>query len=251
MGTGIDECGAIRPHRYDAGMFQARRIIRLAAVATLGVSLLGACGGGSASANGEASKPADQILKDAQAATGSASTVHITGSIDTGGNRVQLDVVADHTRGGGVITEAGMVFDTVLLGKTVYLKADAQTWTKAANPSVARMLADKWLKTTTNNQSFNEFTTLLDISKLVSNLTSSGKLVKGSATVVDGVKVMPITDTGSDGGTLYVALTGSPYIVAVRGPTAGSGSIHFGAYNSAKVPAPPAKAIDLSGLMGG
>lgn len=251
MGTGIDECAAVGPHRYDAGMFTGRRVIRLAVVAATGVSLLGACGGGSASGNGEASKPADQILKDAQAATGSASTVHITGSINTGGTPVQLDVVADHTRGGGVISENGMVFDTVLLDKTVYLKADAQTWTKAANASVARMLANKWLKTTANNQNFNEFATLLDISKLVSNLTASGKLVKGSTTVVDGVKVVPITDTGSDGGTLYVALTGTPYIVAVRGPTAGSGSIHFGSYNSAKVPAAPANAIDLSGLMGG
>ena len=250
MGTGIDERGAGGPHRYDAGMFQGRRIIRLLAVAVTGISVLGACGGGSASANGEASKPAEQILKDAQAATGAASTVHITGSIDTGGAPVHLDVVADHTRGGGVITENGMVFDTVLLDKTVYLKADAPTWTRAANASVAKMLAINWLKTTTNNQTYNEFATLLDISKLVSNLTASGKLVKGPATVVDGVKVVPITDTGSGGGTLYVALTGSPYIVAVRGPTAGSGSIHFGAYNSAKVPAPPAGAIDLSGLLG-
>lgn len=251
MSTGIDECGGRDSYRYDSGMLQKRRIIRLAVAAAAGISLLGACGGGSASGNGEAGKPADQILKDAQAATGAASTVHITGSIDTGGTPVQLDVVADHGRGGGVITENGMVFDAVLDGKTVYLKADAPTWTKAANASVARMLANKWLKTTTNNQSFNEFATLLDISKLVSNLTASGKLVKGSATVVDGVKVVPITDTGSDGGTLFVALTGSPYIIAVRGPTAGAGSIHFGGYGSAKVPTRPAGAIDLSGLMGG
>lgn len=231
-----------------------RAIPAVAAVA--GVALLTSCGSSHGSgatnsgstATGEASKPAAQIVTDAQDATGATSSVHIAGKVNSGGSVVQLDVVADHGRGGGTIVEGGMTFQTVLDGKTVYLRADAATWTKAANASVAGLLAEKWLKTTTDNQDFSEFGSLLDISQLVSQFSAHGTLTKGSVTTYDGVSVVPVTDHETDGGTVYVANTGSPYIVALVGTGNNGGSLHFNQYGTATVPAVPAGAIDLNAL---
>lgn len=241
-------------------MVLKRRIVPSAvfvAVTLATTLLLSACGSGegpsstNAGGNGEASKSPDQIVKDARAATGSATSVHITGKVSSGGQNIQLDVVADHGRGGGTITENGMAFETVLDGKTVYLMADQATWTKAANASVAKLLAGKWIKTTTDNQDFRDFPSLLDISQLVSGFTPSGTLTKGKVTSVNGVAVVPVTDHESDGGTMYVENEGTPYIVAISGPTASAGRINFTQYNTAKIPATPQGAIDLSQLEGG
>lgn len=248
--------GARTRRNYYAVMTKIRRIVpAVALIATTAV--LAACGSGegpsssNSGGNGEAAKAPAQIVKDAQAATGSATSVHITGKVNSGGQNVQLDVVADHGRGGGTITLNGSSFQTVLDGKTVYLKADKAAWTKEANASVASLLADKWLKTTTDNQDFAEFATLLDISQLVSNFTPTGTLTKGKVTSIDGVPSVPVAEGGSDGGTMYVGNSGTPYIVAIAGPTSGSGQINFTQYNTAKIPAAPQGAIDLSQLEGG
>lgn len=243
--------------KYYAAMTKNRRIVPASVLLAAAIVLLAACGSGEgpsssgSGGNGEAAKAPAQIVKDAQAATGGAKSVHITGKVNSGGQDVQLDVVADHGRGGGTITLNGLSFQTILDGKTVYLKADRAAWTKEANASVASLLADKWLKTTTDNQDFAEFATLLDVSQLVSNFTPTGTLNKGKVTSIDGVPAVPVAESGSDGGTMYVENTGTPYIVAIAGPTSGSGQINFTQYNAAKIPAAPQGAIDLSQLEGG
>lgn len=233
-----------------------RRVFRMAAVVSAAFALA-ACSSGegpSSSApggNSEATKTPLQILKDAEQATGGASSVHISGRGTTGGTPVQLDIVDGQGRGGGTITENGMSFQTVLDGKTVYLKADAATWTKAANATAAKLLADKWIKTTTDNQDFSDLAGILDISQFVSSLNQSGNLTKGNVTSVDGVPVVPVTDHGSDGGTLYVANKGTPYIIALAGTGSDKGKIYFTQYNTARIPPDPSGAVDLKALEGG
>jgi hypothetical protein len=109
-------------------------------------------------------------------------------------------------------------------------------------------LAGRWLKTTTANQDFADLTNLLDISKLASALTPSGALTKGAPTTFNKVAVVPLHDTGAKGGTLYVAATGKPYMIAVRGGGTEPGTVTFSQYGTAKVPSPPAGAINLSQL---
>lgn len=222
---------------------------------------LGACGSshgsssgaasGAVSSGAEATKTADQIVADAQHAFSGVSTVHIVGSVKSGGSNVQLDVVADHGRGGGTITANGLTFQTILDSQELYLKGDRATWTKAANASVANLLADKWIKTTIDNQQFGEFKSLLDVSQFASNFSPSGSLSKGSVTRFDGVEVVPVVDHSSDGGTMYVANSGSPYIVALVAPGGNNqGSLHLSQYGTAAIPSVPSGAIDLNQLLG-
>ena len=219
----------------------------LAACSSGGGANTGSSGGG----GGEASKSPQQIVKDAQQATGNATSVHLKGSGTSGGTAVQVDIVAGHGHGGGLISENGETFQTVLDGNTVYLEADAATWTKVSNATVSRLLAGKWIKTTTDNQDFSAIDGLLDISQFVSNFSQFGTLTKGNLTTLKGVPVVPVTDHESDGGVLYVASTGTPYIVALGATGSDRGMIYFDQYGTAKVPPDPPHAIDLNALKSG
>ena len=164
-----------------------------------GAVTFGACGGGS-HGNGEAIKPASQVLSDTEQASAAASSARISGNITSNGTQIQLQVVDGHNRGGGTVGVNGATFQTVLDGQEVYLKADAATWTKSANPAVAQLLANRWLKTTTSDQNFSSFAKLLDISQLVTNLKASGTVTKEATTKVDGISVIPLKDNGPQWG---------------------------------------------------
>jgi hypothetical protein len=201
--------------------------------------------------NGVAAKSANEILATAQQASSAATSVHVSGSGISSGTSFTIDAVLGHGRGGGTVTANGATLDTVLDTGEIYLKADAASWSKllSGQSAVAALLSDKWLKTTASNPDFTDFADLLDISKFVSGLQPSGTVTKGSVTTVDGVSVIPLRDNGPDGGFLYVATHGAPYIVAVRGGGGGDrGTIHFDQYNSATIPPPPSGAVDLNAL---
>jgi hypothetical protein len=177
--------------------------------------------------------------------------VHVNGRGTSGGTSLTIDAVLGHGRGGGTVTANGATFDTVLDGGEIYLKADAPSWSKVLNgeTAIASLLAGKWLKTTASNPDFSDFTSLLDISKFVSSLQPSGTIMKESPRTVDGVSVIPLKDNGPNGGSLYAATEGTPYIVAIAGGTSGDhGTIHFDHYNSATLPAAPSGAVDLNAL---
>jgi hypothetical protein len=115
--------------------------------------------------------------------------------------------------------------------------------------AVADLLADKWLQTTASNKDFGPLASLLDISQFVSNLQPSGTVTKQAVTTVDGVSVISLKDNGPDGGFMYVASQGTPYIVAISGSGSGDrGTVHFNQYNSATVPSPPSGAVDMNAL---
>lgn len=226
-------------------MTRRRQAWTMAAVAGVAAMSLGACG---SSSNGEASKPATQVLADAKQATANAASVHVAGGISQGGDRVQLNLDVGHGNGGGMVSQSGQSFQIVLKGSAVYLKAPAATLSKLAGPSAAQLLAGKWLQTTTANPDFTDLVSLLDVSKLVSALSSHGTLVRGSATTFHGASAVPLTDNGGNKGTLFVAATGKPYILGVTGGGAKKGTIIFDQYGSAQAPPAPANAINLDKL---
>jgi hypothetical protein len=201
--------------------------------------------------NGEAANSADEILANAQKASNAATSVHVSGSGTSSGTALSVDAILGHGRGGGTVSVNGATFDTVLDGQEIYLKADEASWSKLLNgdTAAASLLSGKWLKTTASNQDFSDFASLLDISKLVSSLQPSGTVTKEPPTTFGGLPVIPLKDNGPDGGLLYVAGHGTPYIVAVSGGRSGDkGAIHFDQYNSATLPAPPSGAVDLNAL---
>jgi hypothetical protein len=199
--------------------------------------------------NGEASKSADEILADARQAMGAASSVHVTGRGTPDGTPLSIDAVLSHGRGGGRIILGDETFSLVLDGQIVYIKADAATWSRITYGKVAIAdLAGKWLKTTMSNPAVRQYARLLDISQFASILPPSGTVLKDPVVTVDGVPVIPLSEGQSDGGLLYVAIQGTPHIVAITLGNSGQGTMHFSQYNSATVPSPPPGAVGLAGL---
>lgn len=218
--------------------------------------LIAACSSGegpgssTSGGNGEAAKTPTQIAGDAWQATGAAVTVQIIGKATAGGTLLQVDIVDGHGHGGGTITEDGKTFHAVLDGGTIYLEADAATWAKAADAAEAHLLAGKWVKTTAGNQDFGNLAGILDISQFVSLFDRPATRTKGRVTSVDGVPVVPVIDHEPDGGTLYVANKGIPYVIALTGAGSSRGTIYFTKYGTAKIPPDPSGAVDLSTVHG-
>lgn len=210
---------------------------------------LAACGSSAGSAsNGEAAKPAAQVLRDARAATESLSSVAIGGTIVSKGSSLSLHLVDGHHQGGGTVSDAGESFDLVLHAPDLYVRADTATFDKIANSAAAKLLANKWLQTTSTNASFGDYSKLLDLPSLLTELQASGKLVKGKVTTFHGVSAIPVIDQGGNHGTLYVAATGKPYILGIVGGGSNSGEVRFTEDGTATVPARPAGAVDLQKL---
>ncbi|MHB8506204.1 MAG: hypothetical protein ACYDEN_10910, partial [Acidimicrobiales bacterium] len=87
------------------------RAVRALAAGAVVTAAVAGCGG--STSNGEAAKSPAQILKDAEAATASASSVRITGSGTFGGRPISLDIVSAKTGGGGTMTVKGATLDVV------------------------------------------------------------------------------------------------------------------------------------------
>ena len=90
-------------------------------VVLLVVAFVAGCGGG-AKSNGEASKPAAQILADAKQAATLASAVHYYGTIVDSGNRLTIDLRVDGHKGGtGEMSTQGLSFKLVRIGDKAYI----------------------------------------------------------------------------------------------------------------------------------
>lgn len=234
----------------------SRRRTGASVVALLATATLAACGSGSShGASGEAQKSAQQILADAVAATQNAGSVHVSGSGVSSGEQFSLDVVATNGKGGGgTVGLKGGSFQMVVSGTTVYLKASSADWTKLSGSSAAgQALGGKWLSTTTDNPDYGQLASFVDLNTLVTQMAKpSGTVVKQPLTTVDGIKVIPLHDTGDQGGTLDVAATGSPLIVELSAGGGGDqGSVKFDQYGKAQVPPTPSGAVSLDSLING
>jgi hypothetical protein len=222
------------------------------AVTTLALAavLLGGCGsGGSSSGNGIASKTPAQILAAATAAADSASSVHVTGSIVSGGSPITLDLELLAGKGGrGQISENGLSFNLIQVDGTAYISGSPAFYSHFGGPAAAQLLEGKWLKAPASSGSFSTLGSLTDLNQLLDTaLSDHGALAKGPTTTIDGQPVLSVTDA-SHGGTLYVATTGKPYPIEISKLGKTGGKISFGAWNAPVTLQAPKNAIDLSQL---
>jgi hypothetical protein len=223
---------------------QARIALVCAAAA-----LLAGCGGGT-KGNGEAGKPPGQIVTDAQAAAGNATSVHVFGSGTASGSALKLDLYLVKGKGGrGHLTANGLSFDLVRIGNRAYFRGDAAFWRQFGGDAAVALLNGRWLSAPADQGDFASFAPLTDISKLFDAILGNhGTLEKGKATKVDGQPAVSVVDRGKSGGTLYVAATGQPYPLEVVSPTAKHGAVHFASWNATvKLTAPP-NPVDINKL---
>jgi hypothetical protein len=219
----------------------------------LAAALLAGCGGHSNAAkpNGEATKPANRVLADADAAARSASSVHVSGTISSNGTPIVLDLSLTHSQGAkGSMSTNGLKFDLVRVGDTLYIKGSDAFYKQFAGPA-AQLLHGKWLKGSATKSRLSSLVPLTNIDTLFAKIaTGHGKLANDGKKNYKGQQVVELRDT-SDGSKLLVAATGKPYPVAITGGNKGqTGTITFDDWNADVPLSAPSNAIDISKLGG-
>ncbi|MCU1495827.1 MAG: hypothetical protein JWO62_3591 [Acidimicrobiaceae bacterium] len=249
--------------------------LAIATAAALGATTLGAWGGRPATTgragNGVGSLPANEVLAKAAQAVARENAIVVVGSLRLGTEAITFSVRSTE-RGadvsGSLTVRAGakvvgpvkfIAFPSVL-----YLEAGTAFWRQAISSAksaptgataaeIVAKLSDRWIKITgTQAKSFAAgFGGLTDPGKFAQSLLSgNGTLVKSTPRVVRGHEVLPITS--SQGGTIYVDLTGPPVPIAISGKAAlGSSSVAANAamsYPTKLAITAPAGAVTLAAI---
>jgi hypothetical protein len=217
----------------------------------LAVTMLAGCGASSAG-NGVAAKAPAEIVAAAKVAGDAASSVHVSGSIVSGGSPITLNLDLLAGEGGyGQLSENGLSFEVVHIGGTVYIKGSPAFYRHVGGPAAAQLLQGRWLEAPATSGSFASLASLTDLRQLVGmTLTIQGPLAKAGTATVGGQKVVGVSNTARSG-TLYVARTGRPYPVDVMEGGASGGQIVFDRWNAPVSLAAPANAIDITQLESG
>jgi hypothetical protein len=217
----------------------------VAAVALAGV--LGGCGG--SSGNGVASKSPAEILAATKAAADSASSVHIAGSLSSGGSPITLNMyLVSGTGGRGQLAENGLSFELIVVDGSIYIKGSPAFYSHFGGAAAAQLFHGKWLKAPANSGELASLASLTDLGKLIDQaLTNTSTLVKGTSTTIGGQPAVELTDPTKDG-SIYVATTGKPFPVQLVKRGAESGRVTFSGWNQPVSLTPPANAVDLGAL---
>lgn len=209
------------------------------------LATLAGCGGSSSSASGIASESPQKIVNDSLAAANGLKSVHAAGTINSGGQRIALDIqLVGGVGGRGQITLGGLSFKLVGINNYAYMQAPPAVWQKAGAPaSAAQQLQGKWLRTPATGQ-FASITSLTSIHTLFGQLlTQHGKsLKKGATSTVAGRKVVAVT---GGQGTLYVAASGKPYPVELVKAGSEGGKLDFDHFNQKVDLAAPKNTVNL------
>jgi len=207
------------------------------------------CGGGSSSGNGIADKSPTQIVAATKKVADAATSVHVSGSLVSGGTPISIDVNLIAGKGGrGKLSQNGLAFELIEVANTVYIKGSSSFYRHIGGSAAAQLLQGKWLKAPASSSGFASIGQLTNLRQLVDQtLADHGTLSKSGTTTIQGQKVVGVTDKGK-GGTLYIAATGKPYPVQISRNGAGTGTITFDRWNEPVTLAVPANAIDIAQL---
>ncbi|MBW8481917.1 hypothetical protein [Actinomadura parmotrematis] len=235
-----------------------RRSLPLLLTAALALPLASACDAGTAAetadrkpagqaspaTNGIDRLPADQILERARKAMLATGSVHIRGRLKDGKDPVyEMDLrVAGSRASAGSLTEPpGKTLQLIRIRDTVYIKANKKFLTAEAGADAARVLAGKYMKTTSSSKDFADIAALTSLPKIIGELLKpDGAVSKGRLERVNGRLSLPLTD--GTGGKLYVSAEGEPYLV--RLDSSATDRLEFLDYNvPVKVTAPPKRLV--------
>lgn len=211
-------------------------------------AVLGGCGS-SSSGNGIASKTPAEVVAAAKVAADRASSVHVSGSIVSGGSPITLDLQLLAGKGGrGRISENGLSFEVIQVDGTAYLKGSPALYSRFGGAAAAQLFQGKWLKTSAASGSLSTLGSLTNLSQLMDTaLANHGTLQKSTTTTVDGQQVLSIIDT-SHHGSLYVATQGKPYPIEIAKSGTSGGKVLFNHWNASVALTAPKNAIDLAQL---
>lgn len=241
--------------------------VRYVGVVSVALFALAACGG----SGSDAKKPADEltttadpgfadqsvaeILAAAKTDMSALKTVHLKGSLDSGGEQVALDLALATDAGctGNVGLGGGQAKILVADGH-VYLHGDEDFWAGAAGSqadALVEVIGDKWV----DAGGEEDFLSFCDLGQFVSGMfegSAATGSTKGDLKKIDGVEAVAITNSATEGLATGWVSTGKPhYVLRLEGgPEGQAGSIDFTDFDaSVDVKAPDAEdVLDLSSL---
>jgi hypothetical protein len=222
-------------------------MIVLAAVVPV---VLSACGGG---LHGVAAKDPEAIVAAATKAIEGVHSVEVYGSVNDASPRdeIRFDLHLVNGRGAtGSLSEHGLAFRLVTIGKLAYVKATPAFWDQFGGASVAAQLHGRWLRAPADRGDFASFASLTDVHKLIAGLLAGhGALTKGTTSTVDGRGVIAVDDASRQG-SLYVATSGPAYPVRIQNKSSDSGQIDFRRFDAPVTLRAPAQSVSIFSLQG-
>ncbi|MET9882465.1 hypothetical protein ABZZ20_04760 [Streptomyces sp. NPDC006430] len=188
--------------------------------------------------NGVGKLSADQIEDKAKAAAGAADSVHLSGTLVSGGTSFTLDMRLKKDGGSGEVKSKDDTFQVLRVGEQLYLKASAAFWGKSDS---AGKLGDKYVKVPQSDPTYKQFRGFTDMHVLLDGLLGlDGKLAKGDYTKVGPTRAVQVTANKGKGGKLSVSLEGTPYPLRLE-RAGGGGQVDLAEWGKAFPLDPPAQ----------
>ena len=207
-----------------------------------------ASSGGGGTPNAQQSDHAAALVASARRAIASASSVFVTGSVDSGGQVIGLRLKLVNGQGGeGTITARGASIQLIVVHGRGYMTTTAAGWRRLAGANgaeIGALLNGSWISLPPTGE-FSSLFKLTSQNVLFAHLLAShGTFVRGSTTTLDGEHVISVTNTAT-GGTLYIATTGPPYPVEITKSGPNAGTVRFSNENQPVHLAAPPHSISL------
>ncbi len=219
-------------------------VVAVILVATGGSSKKKGGGGGTSALNGVQNQSGPDALTTARVALRGAKSVHLTGTVPSGSQKIRLDITLAGADTAGTLTINNNDVQLIKIGDAVYIKGDPDFLKQYAggDSSVVGKLNGKWLKAKSTSD-FDDFT--LDGFANTLKDDSSAKInQKVTQETLDGKPVVIVSQ--SDGSRLTIANTGTPYPLALSAKDATQGQISFSDYNKATTIEAPTDFYDAS-----
>jgi hypothetical protein len=161
-------------------------------LASMGLALL--VGGGSGTPTATLlSVSASQVVSKGLAAAERETSVHVHGQGKQGSESVSQTADALVSSGRQVNAEGADQADLVLVGGTVYLKANRPALVAYGFPSsLGPSLANKWISVPRSNRAYAAFSSGMNISQTLDEIHLSGSLSLLSTKTIDGQRVVGV-----------------------------------------------------------
>ncbi|WP_406061886.1 hypothetical protein OG462_28460 [Streptomyces sp. NBC_01077] len=210
-----------------------RAVAPLALCAGLAVGLTACAADPDEGTNGVGKLSASEIEGKALSAADTAKAVRLSGTLVSKGDTFKLNMRLKQNGATGSVTTKNSTFELLRVGDALYLKADAGFWSHEtqgddkpteADAEAADKLDDKYVKVPQGDPSYKQLRGFTDMALLIDGLIGlHGEKVKGDRDQIGGVRTVKVRGgADGEGGTLDVALEGSPYPLRLaRGGGAG------------------------------
>ncbi|WP_282694284.1 hypothetical protein [Streptomyces sp. CC208A] len=172
--------------------------------------------------NGVGKLSAPEIEREARSAADGAKAVRLAGTLVSKNGTFKLNMRLKKNGATGSVTTKNSTFELLRVGDALFLKADAGFWTHdkgdgkkptESDTEAADKLDDKYVKVPQDDPSYKQLRGFTEMRPLLHGLIGlHGEVVKGDRDQIGGVRTVKVKGgADGEGGTLDVALEGSPY----------------------------------------